>query len=529
MYTAPKTSLRTPKPPRPDPLDALLANAALMLDSQGCALDIAPQRGAPEGLIVGWGMPLTDARQLVQWLRTTLDREVRGGFATMVLPAERWPDAVARLGGPNDGEAVAVHLADSAGSLGWMVFVGGAGMMARSILAIARQRVAYIGQLTAQTRTALETRALREQRDQLDSIFRFSGDGILTVDAALRVTGCNPALEELTAWRAQDMLDRFYYDILRPEDLHEEPLGLARCPLVEAFASRAPVVAREILIHTRDGERLNVAVTAAAVYSDEGLVISGVMNVRDVSQQHAQEALGSNVISVVSHELQTPIAIIKGYASTLSRPEAMRDPVGLQQRLGAIEEEADRLSHMVSNLLYASRIQAGGLAMEPGPLNVSEVLASCVRRFRARGVHQELRLHCPKNLPLVMGDRERIEEVVANLLDNAVKYAPQSKSISITGQFTDETVILSVSDRGPGIPSREQARVFDRFRRVDGDLTRKTSGAGLGLFICQAIVQAHHGRIWVESELGHGSIFSFSLPRLEKGLVPSLSATGSDV
>src|SRR6185437_12064627 len=220
------------------------------------------------------------------------------------------------------------------------------------------------------------------------------------------------------------------------------------------------------------------------------------------------------------HELQTPIAIIKGYASTLSRPEAMRDAEGLRKRLGAIEEEADRLSHMVSNLLYASRIQAGGLAMEPGPLDVSVVLKSCVRRFRARGLRHTLRLRCPANLPLVLADRERIEEVVANLLDNAAKYAPQSRAISVEGHFTGEAVIVSVSDTGPGIPLREQARVFDRFQRLDGDLSPQASGAGLGLYICQAIVRAHNGQIWVESEVGRGSTFSFSLPRMEKAVVP---------
>ncbi len=505
---------------RADPLEALLANAALLLDAQGCALDLVPQRGAPEGLILGWGMPLSDARQLVRWLRGRLDREARGDPVVLMVPAEQWPPSVARLGAPNDGEAVALRLADGVGSMGWLMGIGISGMTARSALAIPRQRAAILGQLTAQARAQLELRALREQRDQLESIFRFSGDGILTVDADLRITACNPALEQLLSWRAKDMQGRFYYDILRPEDPQGEPLGLARCPLVEAFATGSPVVAREMVIRSRDGQRIHVAVTTAAVYSDEGQVMSGVMNVRDVSRQHAQEVLTSNVVSVVSHELQTPIAIIKGYASTLSRPEAMRDEEGLRRRLGAIEEEADRLSHMVSNLLYASRIQAGGLAMEPAPLDVGVVLKSCVRRFRARGIRHTLRLRCPANLPLVMADRERIEEVVANLLDNAAKYAPQSRAISIEGHFTGEAVIVSVTDTGPGIPLRDQAHVFDRFRRLGDNADAQTGGAGLGLYICQAIVHAHGGQIWVESEVGRGSTFSFSLPRMEKAAVP---------
>jgi PAS domain S-box-containing protein len=520
MYTAPKAPPYGRTALRSDPFDALLANAALVIDAQGCALDLAPQRGAPDGVILGWGMPLADARHLVRWLRGTLDRATRGDQIIFAVPAEHWPTAVARLGAPNDGEAVALHLADGAGSMGWLVAIGGAGMLARSPLAIPRQRAAITGQLAAHMRALLEMRALREQRDQLDSIFRFSGDGILTVDADLRITACNPALEHLIAWRASEMQGRFYYDVLRPEDPQGAPLGLARCPLVETFVTGSPVVARPLVIRARDGQRIPVTVTTAGVYSDEGVVMSGVMNVRDTSHQQAQEVLTSNVVSVVSHELQTPIAIIKGYAATLRKPAARRDAAALRQRLAAIEEEADRLSHMVSNLLYASRIQAGGLAMEPAPLDVGEVLASSVRRFRARGVRHELRLRCPPNLPLVSADRERIEEVVANLLDNAIKYAPQSRTVTITGHFTGEAVIVSVSDSGPGIPLREQRQVFDRFRRLEGDLTRAASGAGLGLYICQAIVRAHGGQIWLESEMGVGTTFSFSLPRMERAAVP---------
>jgi PAS domain S-box-containing protein len=505
---------------RNDPFDVLLANTALMLDAQGCALDLAPQRGAPEGLILGWGMPLADARLLVRWLRGQLDRALRGDQVILSVPAEHWPDAVARLGAPNDGEAVALRLADGTGSMGWLVAIGVAGMAVRSPLAVARQRAALLGQLAAQTRATLEQRALREQRDQLDSIVRFSGDGILLVDAELRITACNPALEQMIAWRAPEMQGRFYYDVLRPEDLQGTPLGLARCPLVETFATGTPVVAREMAIRTRDDQRIRVAVTAAAVQNDEGAATSGILNVRDVSQQRAQEVLASTVVSVVSHELQTPIAIIKGYAATLRKPAARRDATALRERLGAIEEEADRLNHMVNNLLYASRIQAGGLAMDPAPLDVGEVLRSTVRRFRARGVRHELRLHCPDNLPLVLADRERIEEVVANLVDNAIKYAPHSASIAIAAHFTGQALIISVSDSGPGIPLREQQRVFDRFQRAESDLTRGTSGAGLGLYICQAIVRAHGGQIWVESAVGQGSTFSFSLPRLERAAVP---------
>jgi signal transduction histidine kinase len=500
-------------------IPAMIERATLMLDAQAGIAVLAVQDGTADRLIAGWGMTLTDARSCAAWVATQSDAVA---IEALTVPAEHWPSSVAPLGGPNDGEVIVIPLDGDREALGWLALFGLPGALTRPPLSLPRMRAAFVGQLADQARALLEARRLRDERDRLASVFRFSGDGILTVDAMLRVTACNPALEQLIATSGAEMLGRFYYEVLRPETPQGEPLGLTHCPLLEAFATGAPVVDREIVIHARDGQAIPVAVTAAAVLSPEGVPVSGVLNVRDTSRDRTDEQLTSTFVSVVSHELQTPISIIKGYASMLGRPDVQWSGEALRQRLGAIEEEADRLSHMVANLLYASRIQAGGLTMQPGPLDLGDVVASCARRFSARGLRHDLRLHVPPNVPMVNADRERIEEVVANLLDNAAKYSPPGALIVVTVRFTSEEVIVSVSDSGTGIPLREQQRVFERFRRVEGDLTRSTSGAGLGLYICQAIVRAHGGQIWVESELGRGSTFAFSLLRIERAAVPMI-------
>ena len=186
----------------------------------------------------------------------------------------------------------------------------------------------------------------------------------------------------------------------------------------------------------------------------------------------------------------------------------------------AIEEEADRLNKLVGNLLYASRIQAGGLQMELAPLDVSHLLQGVVRRLQAKSPDCSVTLAIPPNLPAVMADRDRIEEVLQNLLDNAIKYSPRQRNLTVACSATGDEVIISISDSGMGISLRDQEHIFSRFHRVGNSMAHSTPGAGLGLYICRAIVEAHSGQIWVESSLHQGSTFSFSLPRAEKAFLP---------
>ena len=257
--------------------------------------------------------------------------------------------------------------------------------------------------------------------------------------------------------------------------------------------------------------------------SDSGETISGFINVRDISREREQEEQRSTFISVISHELQTPIAIIKGYASTLARTDAMLDAESLRSRLLAVEEEADRLNKLVSNLLYASRIQAGGLQMDIAPLDLPRLIERMVDRLQVSNPGVEARFIAPPNLPTVMADRDRIEEVLQNLLDNAVKYSPGRPAVTVACRATGDEVIVSVSDAGMGISLREQEQIFERFHRASNGAAgaaHSTQGAGLGLYICRAIVEAHGGHIWVESTLHQGSTFLFSLPRAEKAQLP---------
>ena len=158
--------------------------------------------------------------------------------------------------------------------------------------------------------------------------------------------------------------------------------------------------------------------------------------------------------------------------------------------------------------------------MELTPLDLSNLIQKVAHRLRVTSPGVTVRVNLPPNLPTVMADRDRIEEVLENLLDNAVKYSPDKAVVTVACHVTGDEVFVRVSDTGMGISLREQEQIFDRFYRAGNGKTRSLQGAGLGLYICRAIVEAHGGRIWVESALHQGSTFLFSLPRMEKAHLP---------
>ena len=226
------------------------------------------------------------------------------------------------------------------------------------------------------------------------------------------------------------------------------------------------------------------------------------------------EAMQSSFISIVSHELQTPVAIIKAYAGTLARPDAPWSRETVTRVAHTIEEECDRLHRLITDLLDLSRIQAGRVAMTMGPVDLADLAETVAERSRTRSPRHALRTDFPADFPIIRGDREKLRQALGNLVDNAIKYSPEDGPIVIGGRAERDHVILTVRDEGIGIPTEERERIFERFHRVDTRLSRTTSGVGLGLYICKVIVEAHGGEIWVESPgEGGGSTFFIRLPR----------------
>jgi len=222
------------------------------------------------------------------------------------------------------------------------------------------------------------------------------------------------------------------------------------------------------------------------------------------------------LLSVISHELKTPVSIIKGYAGTLAREDADWDHETLADGLRVIEEEADRLDKLITNLLEASRLQVGTIKLRLNILDLAGMARTAVENLQATTEKHTFTVDFPDDYPPIQGDFERLREVLTNLIGNAIKYSPDGGRIEVGGQSgPDNTALFYVRDQGIGIPPAEQEKIFDRFYRVDNRLARQAPGTGLGLFLVRAVIEAHGGRVWVESTPGQGSTFWVELPSLD--------------
>lgn len=366
----------------------------------------------------------------------------------------------------------------------------------------------------------LYQRVLREKQ-HLDALIEQSADGVMILDGRWRITTFNRAMEKLTGWTRGEAIGRPCAEVLAIQATHGANICLVDCPLQRRPTEAHPVV--EGWITTSDGRRLYIQSRYAAQRGAHQEFLGAIANVRDITEQKVEEEMQSTFISVISHELKTPVSIIKGYAETLGREDAHWDHATVQEGLTVIGEEADRLARQIAGLLEVSRLQADGMRMDIGDWSLVSLVEQVVKRFATQVAGRFMfEMRFPDDFPAVHADYERTRTVVENLISNAVKYSPDGGTIRITGRVDDHQAIVGVVDQGIGIAPEEQAKLFRRFYRVDNRLRRETQGAGLGLFLSRAIVEAQGGRIWVESQPGRGSRFFFTLP-LATPQLPDLS------
>ncbi|MBK8026421.1 MAG: PAS domain S-box protein [Chloroflexi bacterium] len=355
---------------------------------------------------------------------------------------------------------------------------------------------------------------IEHERRRLAAILQHSADGVLILDARAQVLSINTALERMTGWRAADAAGHDHDDVI----VWSKREGMDIKQALDAGWWSNGSGSQETLyvegdLERRDGLTISLGIIYAPLYSAEGQLVNIVADVRDITNFRQAQEMQSTFISMISHELRTPVALIKGNAATLRRDDVVWETATVRDLAGVIEEESDRLSILINNLLTTSKMQAQRkIELNIDDVRLDELAARTVERFQPQTRIHNLKLKFPEDFPVIRGDDQRLMQVFDNLVSNAIKYAPGGGDIEVGGWFDSESVTVYVRDQGVGLSDADQTRVFDRFYRVGGALSRRTQGTGLGLYLARQIIMAHGGDIRVESQPGKGATFYFTLP-----------------
>jgi two-component system phosphate regulon sensor histidine kinase PhoR len=337
---------------------------------------------------------------------------------------------------------------------------------------------------------------LETERITLDTVLQKMNDGVLIVDEQGRVQLVNPAAIKM-------------FSISQPVAIGKPLIEVVRHHQPEEMWQRCQATGEAQRVDFEVGHRLSLQGIATSLSP----TISGstLLLFQDLTRQRQTEAMRRDFISNVSHELRTPLAALKALTETL-QGGALEDPPAAHRFLGQMETEVDSLSLMVNELLELSRIESGRVPLNLEPTPPLNIVNPAVDRLRLQAERTGLTLsiECTDDLPAVLADATRVQQVVVNLLHNAIKFTPEGGQVSVRCERQDQMIQIAVTDTGIGIAAEDLPRIFERFYKVDR--SRATSGTGLGLAIARHLVEAHGGKIWAESEVGKGSTFYFTIP-----------------
>jgi two-component system phosphate regulon sensor histidine kinase PhoR len=349
-------------------------------------------------------------------------------------------------------------------------------------------------QMADHLRETIDT--LAEERGRLTAVLDNMADGVLITDGDGRVRLINPAAARLLGTDTEAALGRSFAQVARD---HRIIALWQQCR--EQGGERIEPVEMD-----RQGPFLQAVVTPLQDAEHGACLVI----LQDLTQVRRLETVRRDFISNISHELRTPLASLKALVDTL-RDGALEDPPAARRFLDRMETEVDALSQMVQELLELSRIESGQAPFRLTPMALADLVLPPVERLRPQAERSGLQLtvDLPPDLPPVLADAERIQQVVTNLVHNAIKFTPARGEVTISAAANGDEVIVSVHDTGVGIPADDLPRIFERFYKADQ--ARSSGGTGLGLAIAKHIVQGHGGRIWAESVEGRGSTFYFSL------------------
>ena len=338
-----------------------------------------------------------------------------------------------------------------------------------------------------------------ERRGRAARALEAVGDGVVLVDRDGVIRLWNAAARTITGVAEKDVLGKKIEDVVQG--------WLEIGPLIPVASKPGEPVRAETVPVEFGGRELWIS--GSGVGFEEGTVYA----FRDLTEERALEEMKADFVATVSHELRTPLAAIYGSAQTIRRTDIELDPEIKDQLLGVIASESDRLGTIVNDLLIAGRLDAGQLPVAIESCDPVELAGAVVEAARTHLPGEvQLELRAPRRVTNVVADPGQLRQVLVNLVDNAIKYSPEGGLVALSVANGDAAIRFSVEDRGLGIPATEHRRIFEKFYRLDPDMTRGIGGTGLGLYICRELVRRMDGKIWVESTLGEGSTFVVELP-----------------
>ncbi|HEX2949748.1 MAG TPA: ATP-binding protein, partial [Armatimonadota bacterium] len=292
------------------------------------------------------------------------------------------------------------------------------------------------------------------------------------------------------------------------------PFNPEETPAMRAL--HGETISGAVIVFHRPHRTIWTSVSAAPIRTEDNAILGAVVVVTDITEQHLLQEQMSSMLHTVSHDLRNPLAVIKGHSDLLT--DIVETPGEEQmavESVHAIQRSVQRMDRMVEDLLDMARVEGGKLELKRDAVSVYDFLVNLLQRNAGVLETDRVQLKVPADLPPVWADYNRLDRIFTNLLTNALKYSDPGTPVWVHAYRTDDMVEITVSDRGQGIAPEDVPHIFERFYRAHG--VRKGEGLGLGLYITRMLVEAHGGRIWVESTMGKGSTFSFTLPVAQQG------------
>jgi len=350
------------------------------------------------------------------------------------------------------------------------------------------------------------------RRFKCERILESTTDGIVTLDKEGRYTYANAAAEKILGLPREMILRRSYNQAeWKLSTLKGDPLPDEETPFKKVLQENEGIFGLKLIIERPDGERIITTNNAAPLYDVEEC-FDGVVGVfTDITEQHELQERNNAFHHTVAHDLRGPITVIQGHAEMLIdafREQGLKGTILLN--VEEILEGTKKMNKMVEDLVDRARIEGGHVHLEKKVIDLENFVWSFLEKSREIMDVNRLTSQIPQNLPSVSADPDRLERILQNLLSNALKFSPPASGVLVRARSTAREIVVSVADQGKGITPEDCSRLFKRFFQVKG--SQSDRGVGLGLYITRLLVEAHGGRIWVESKIGQGSTFHFTLP-----------------